>query len=443
MKKITIYALLAAVLFIGCKKVGETAPVKKGSVEIVSDVPEGAMLFNVKIDGIGTKSHFADNASTVSGETAPLEWDADDDIGVYAVPFVNGDFDLAHVKCGLANIKTINSDGSAVFYSIEPDKNWWMAEDDEDDESTYLFLAYYPANGKKKEFEVVAKFTDGGQTQTMYSPLFVVPDIQDGKSWASEQILMNFDLSMMFTRGQLLTEGSKVTFASFKPITSLFQFKLLSGDGTDHSGIDKIKLTLKYREKSSTGTNSTGYHDSEGVWHNIEFPAKYYYGYDYSEREGFFGLAGKGLLSVFIGGGFDNLGVMPLNPAVFAGEDDDEYFNQTLSSALSITVNFDDDLVTIPALTANPEQDLQRAETYYVVLAPLIEDLVWSTEYSGGVVLFEAYQGDNVVLVAEKAVPTHGFIPGYRYIFNLAMGQYYEMSGIDAGGYTGIQDLTN
>ena len=113
------------------------------------------------------------------------------------------------------------------------------------------------------------------------------------------------------------------------------------------------------------------------------------------------------------------------------------------SSALSITVNFDDDLVTIPALTANPEQDLQRAETYYVVLAPLIEDLVWSTEYSGGVVLFEAYQGDNVVLVAEKAVPTHGFIPGYRYIFNLAMGQYYEMSGIDAGGYTGIQDLTN
>ena len=433
-KYIIILLMAAAALMVGCKKTGEMAQ-PKGPVEFVTDVPEGAMLFNVRLDG--TKSHFADNASTTSGERADLVWDSSDDLGVYAIHIVDGDFDIVNAKCGLANIKSINDDGSAVFYCAEQDENWWMAEGDTDDESIYMFVAYYPANGVKRPFEEVAKLSEKeGDFSYLYSPLFPIPVQQDGKSWTTSQILMDFEIETPYTRSGLLAKETMVSFSNFTPVTTLFQFRLIAGDGVNHSGIDKITLSLRTREKTSAGSGSASFWNTDNEQVVIEYPAQYYYEVDYQSYSDFImGLAGNGVLSVFIFGDFDNMGVVPIDGAYLEeNKDEGEFYSLDMTKSNTISLVFDAP-VTIPA-------SIGDAETYFAVSAPILDGYVWDQTYSDGVILFEAYSGDEVVLVAEKAIPVDGFRPGYRYNFNLAMGQYMELTDTDAGSYTDIVELT-
>ena len=120
MKKFTIYLMiLAAALAAGCNKVAENVSAS-GARSFVDEIPEGAMLFNVNLGDIKAKSHFEEDASTTEGETARLEWDEDDDLGVIAVKLLidGGELvgaDFAGSKCGLARIKSLGSDGDALF----------------------------------------------------------------------------------------------------------------------------------------------------------------------------------------------------------------------------------------------------------------------------------------------------------------------------------------
>lgn len=431
-RNILYFMIFAAALAAGCKKPHEEQPVK-GPVEIVANVPEDALLFNVKLD---TKSHFADDASTTSGETANLVWDASDDIGVYALHMneAGDDMDLTDVKCGLAKIKTINPDGSATFYSTEAEENWWMKEGDENDDSPYIFVAYYPANGEKHPFEKVAEFTDGGDVERIYSPIFTIPSSQNGKSWAGDQVLMSLDIATTYSRKDLLEKASTVTFSAFKPLTTLFQFRLMSGMGSAEDNIDKITLSLKSREKSSSGGGSTSYINKNGETVYVEWPQRYYYSTDYAEDEElnyFIGLAGTGILSLFVVGDPDNLALMPLNGQATA--DDDDYVHPGITITQQISLDFEAP-VTIPAA-------IDEAEMYSMVVAPILDGFFWRNDRSNAVLLFEAWRGEEVVLVAEKQIPAEGFKPGYRYNFNLAMGVYSEMTGTDAGSYSDVVSL--
>ena len=432
---IIIGMIVAAAFAAGCKKAGETAQ-PKSPVVFATDVPEDAMLFNVKIDGIGTKSHFASDASTEDGEFAKLEWDEDDDIGVYALHMneEGDDVDLTDVKCGLARIKSINPDGSATFYSTESDINWWMKEGDENDDSPYLFVAYYPARGEKHPFVLGAEFSeDDDEVERIYTPLFTVPVSQDGKSWADDQVLMDLEINTPYTRKGLIERTETVVFPTFKPITTLFQFRLMSGTGAAVGNIDKITLSLKVREKESHGGGSTSYW-KDGVEVRVEWPEKYYYTTDYEEAEemkAFVGLAGTGFLSLFLLGDPDNLGLIPLDASKVA--ENDEYVNPDLVISQSISMDFENP-VSIPA-------DIADAELYSLVVAPIMDGFFWSGSRNSAVLLFEAYSGDDVVLVAEKKIPTDGFKPGYRYNFNLAMGEYYDLTGTDAGSYSDVVPL--
>ncbi len=442
---IIIGMIVAAAFAAGCKKAGETAQ-PKSPVVFATDVPEDAMLFNVKIDGIGTKSHFASDASTADGEFAKLEWDEDDDIGVIAVKLqieggelVGADF--PNSKCGLARIKSLDADGGAVFYCTESDPDWWISEGDTDENSMYVFLAYYPAKGEKHPFELglhQAEYYKGElDVFDVWTPFFSIPADQDGKSYPSYQVLLNLDINSIYTHAQLAERSSNIVFNGFNPGTSLFHFKMVSGDGTAYSGIEELRIGMLLFEKKIF---SEGYNDPETQnWVEIRHS---YYG-EHEMGNNFFGIAGNAFMTTFFTG-FDptsdefyalstvnGLG-FPVDLDLDTEHGEAFEINSKLTSDQMISLKFN----TPASIVLNPAD----AEEYYAVTSALTPEFV--DDDMVAVIFFQAIKDGEIVAVGEKLLPETGLKPGVQYNFNLALGDYMHMSAQDAGSYTGIETLT-
>ena len=447
MKKFSIYLMiLAAVLAAGCNKVAETGPAAG-----IDEFPEGAMEFKVRIDGSGTKSHLADPTATGHGDVSNLVWDAGDMIAVYAVKLIIQDgqrvgADFANCKNCLAKVKpsTING-GSASFYAMNVDEDWWISDEEEDENSIYAMMAVYipqPASGTTPtaddyKMQVWARMEDDDDFMEMFSPLLPVPALQDGKSYNNYQILLDMELEDLFTHKQLAERSKPIVFHSFSPSTTLLHFKLVSGFDSAIENVKSIKVSLK--QYISDDESMGGYWDytnsSAGEW--VNFPRKIYYGQDYFDGK-VFGMAGVGVFSYFMFGGDlsdrASYSLFALNGGYLSNltADSGEYYSDDLTAQNTIVLAFDEP-VTIPATLAD-------AEEFYVVTTSLAYRVIG---YEGtAVVLFEACDAsDNVVAVAEKTMPEGGFTAGSQYNFNLAMGRYAEMTGQDAGSYDGIVEL--
>ena len=427
--------LAAAVLATGCKKSDGPLPVGDAVA------PEGAMLFNVRIDGIGTKSHFADDASTVSGETASLVWDADDDISVTAVKVPDswsGDImevDLSVAKsCRAVIIPSSISGGSATFTAVDAADDWWKADGDTDEDSQYIFMATYPANGNVIPLEVLmnVSFEEEGEVYsfTDYTQFLTVPVEQDGKSFNRYQSLMDVKLDDPFTYAELSEKSRTITFDAFQPSTGLLHFRLVSFDeNVNYTNIDHINISARLYSK---GTFSVGSYQDPGTGETVEYRKDYYYLNE--EYKDVYGFAGTGYIPYFCQAFHDDTyGVimMDMNRLDWGVE-----FNSKLSSSKLITIKppVSEQPITIPYA-------LSEAKEFYVVIAALPTWFIGDDEC--GAIVFEAFDASGkLVAVSEKLMPEEGFLPGVRYNFNLAMGKPLDIDGIDAGGYDGIVELT-
>jgi hypothetical protein len=421
MKKITIYALLAAVILAGCSKAGDKS--------LRSSETTGNFEFKVSLADIASKSHFVENPNTEEGTTAALAWDEDDDISVTAVrlfieggELVGGDFE--HAKSCYAKIRPSSIGQSVASFDPAADtpEDWWKADGDTDANSMYAFMAFYPARGKTIQTELLME--NLRYDEKAYGVLLDVPDEQDGKSYNKYHYLFDLELEQIKTYGELAAATKPVmTFDHFAPLTCLFHFTLSTGDGETHTNVDHIKITAKSYERDDYWV---GRQNQESEEINLE-----YYADDYHSNR-LFGLAGTGGLTSFI---FGIDAIVAANGAYLQEINIDERYSPRLQAATELNIKFD-----APVSIAPFDPESEDMEEYYLVTTALPEDIV-DDEY-GLVMLFEACDAaGNVLAVAEKRMPKGGFLPGIQYNFNLVMGHYVDMDGQNPGSYTEIVNL--
>ena len=422
MKKITIYALLAAVIFAGCSKVGDK-PLRPSEAT-------GNFEFKVSLADIASKSHFVDNPNTEEGTIAALAWDEDDDISVTAVKLIieNGELvggDFEHAKSCYARIRpsSINQSVASFDAAAETPGDWWKADGDTDPYSMYAFMAFYPARGTTIEPELLMENLRYGEKA--YGVLLDVPATQDGKSYNDYHYLFDLELEQIKTYGELSAETKPVmTFDHFAPLTCLFHFTLSTGDGATHTTVDHIKITAKSYERDDYYVGRVG-ESSE------DFRLDYYADDYHSNR--LFGLAGTGGLTSFI---FGIDAIVAANGDYLQEINIDERYSPRLRAATELNIKFKNAPITIYPLDSMPS----TPEEYYFVTTALPERIV-DDEY-GLVMLFEACDASNNILaVAEKRMPKGGFLPGVQYNFNLVMGHYVDLDGQNPGSYTEIVEL--
>ncbi len=421
MKKITIYALLAAVILAGCSKAGDKS--------LRSLETTGNFEFKVSLADIASKSHFVENPNTEEGTTAALAWDADDDISVTAVrlfieggKLVGGDFE--HAKSCYAKIRPSSIGQSVASFDPAADtpEDWWKADGDTDENSMYAFMAFYPARGTTIKTELLME--NLRYDEKAYGVLLDVPAEQDGKSYNKYHYLFDLELGQIKTYGELAAATKPVmTFDHFAPLTCLFHFTLSTGDRATHTNVDHIKITAKSYERDDY---YVGRESSETEEMRLE-----YYADDYHSNR-LFGLAGTGGLTSFI---FGIDAIVAANGDYLQEINIDERYSERLRAATELNIQFESPVTIYPreSMPENPEE-------YYLVTTALPEKIV-DDEY-GLVMLFEACDAaGNVLAVAEKRMPKGGFLPGIQYNFNLVMGHYVDMDGQNPGSYTEIVNL--
>ena len=468
MKKYYIIGVAILLLLVtGCNK----KSMFKGSDPVRLDDAQ-TLTFKVSAKGfLSVKSHFADDASEVDGEDAKLVWDDTDAIGVIAVPFnpttQDYDFDLiadeAHV-C-IAAYNGTDDSGNAIFVSTENNKSWWAAKateagDDRDyttDESLYGIFAYYPAREKTpfklraENLDVYSYEPEGILVDHVYAPTSHIPWKQDGINYNQYQIL--YDTSHIPVIGDIdqsvlikakdLKDNKAVTLDSFKPVNSMLRFRVKKTADSAIESIDSLRVSARNdlygdHDESSFGSSYNG------VWATISF----YYNSSYLTTVGISGTAIPPLM-------FSKQCQNHIKDLYYEDEGDEgwsdyeELMNRAVVSANSNLIPYMQglyigDIKTNPSVSVQFDEPLSvsteaSADYYYLVLYPTFNFIF--DEDNVTTVVFEAFSGGKRVMMAEKALPDAGFLPGYRYNFTVTLGEGVTLEGTNAGSYTLVDEI--
>ena len=466
-KAYILISLLALTALAACHKNSElqgSDPVRLEDAKVLT--------FKVSAASIGTKSHFADNASELSGETASLVWDETDRIGVIAVPFnpetQDYDFDLVadedHV-CIAAFYGIDEESGNAIFAATEHNKSWWAAKGSEEgdtrdytsDESLYGIFAYYPANEKTpfrlraSNMDVFSDDEEGILVDHVYAPTANIPRVQDGVNYNNYHIL--HDTSHIPVIGTIdtgvlvsardLKDNKSITLNSFKPINAILRFKVKKTADSSVESIDSLRISIKNDLFGRNGDSNTSV-----SYHGVYADISYYYNSSYLTTVG---LTGSGIPPLMFSKQCQN----HIKEMYYEEEGDEEWedweelMNRAVVSANPHLIPYMDglrigDLHTNPSVSARFSTPVAVSTTesdyYYLVVFPTYNSLF--EEENVCTARFEAFSGGSRVMMAEKQLPESGFLPGYRYNFIVTLGEGVTIEGSDAGSYTLIDEIS-
>ena len=466
MKKLYILFGLAALLAVipSCKK----GAILQGSEPVWLDGE--TLTFSVAAEGISTRSHFADDASTTPGSVASLVWDTDDAIGIIAVPFNEEiddyDFSLVADVNHVAIAKYMKSEnGKAIFAAEERNKTWWAAEGYTDNDCLYGIFAYYPAK-EKIPFKLYAHNLDmfsgddsGIFIDHVYSPTTNIPRNQDGVNYNNYHILFDIshfpcrsegtekkiDKTRLVTAATLKgsTAATAIPLEDFRPANALFAFNIKTAD--DYAGpvtqIDSVTVSADVVVTFEDDDSNSRYF---GKWGEVS----YYYHTLYVK---FIGLTGTGIAPFAFSKQLQDHIEHLWNED---GEGDLTEFEKMMETGI-VSANpkclpymdglLIGDLYTDTSAAARFEQPVSVSTTatgpYYLATYPTYQEVL-EEDCSSIDVIFRAYSGGKVVLQDRKTLPETGLKAGYRYNFTLTLGEGITFNGADAGSYTLVPEIT-